>query len=238
MEQKPLEIAILLYEGMTTLDAIGPYEVLSRLPNTVIKLVAKEPGLITTDTHYLGLNATFSLADVPAPDVILLPGGSAGTMKMAQDQSVLEWIRIAHASVQWTTAVCTGVFLLGEAGLLTGLKATTHWASTSDLTKYNATYQPARFVQSGKIITAAGVSAGIDMALYLASQLRGEEVAKAIQLAIEYDPQPPFDSGSIQKASSTILRQAQDLLKGWFIKEFPKFYPGQPLPIAQHHSLE
>lgn len=228
--QQPLEIAILLYEGMTALDAIGPYEVLSRLPNTTIKLVAKEPGLITTDTHYLALNATFSLSDITAPHVILLPGGSAGTMKIAQDQSALEWIRIAHANTKWTAAVCTGAFLLGKAGLLEGIEATTHWVSTSDLAKYNAIYKPARFVQSGKIITAAGVSAGIDMALYLASQLRGDEVAKAIQLAIEYDPIPPFNSGSIQKASQETVRRSRTLLKAWFTQEFNRLMPDEDFP--------
>jgi putative intracellular protease/amidase len=230
MEQEPLEIAILLYEGMTALDAIGPYEVLSRLPDTTIKLVAQEPGLITTDTRYLAFNATSSLSDITVPDVLVLPGGSAGTMKIAREQSVLDWIRTVHANTQWTTAVCTGTFLLGEAGLLDGVEATTHWASTSDLTRYNATYKPARFVQSGKIITAAGVSAGIDMALYLASKVRGDEIAAAIQLAIEYDPQPPFDAGSVQKASQETSQQAAKLLRGWFLKEFQKFYPNNQMP--------
>jgi transcriptional regulator GlxA family with amidase domain len=223
--EKPLEIAILLYEGMTALDAIGPYEVLSRLPNTTIKLVAKSPGLTTTDTRYLALNATSSLSDVTSPDVMLLPGGSAGTMKITQDQSVLDWVRTTHKTTQWTAAVCTGVFLLGKAGLLEGVEATTHWASTADLAQYNATYRPARFVQSGKIITAAGVSAGIDMALYLAGQLRGEEVAKAIQLAIEYDPNPPFTSGSLQQADQDTIQQSRTLLKSWFLGEFHKFFP-------------
>lgn len=230
MVQVPLEIAILLYEGMTALDAIGPYEVLSRLSQTTIKLVAMAPGLITTDTRYLALNATFALADVTAPDIILLPGGSAGTMKIAQDPSILEWIRTAHATSQWTTAVCTGTFLLGKAGLLAGIAATTHWASTADLAQYNAIYKPGRFVQSGKIITAAGVSAGIDLALYLASKLRGDEVAKAIQLAIEYDPAPPFQSGSLQRADQETVRQASSLLRGWFVEEFQKFYPDLTLP--------
>jgi transcriptional regulator GlxA family with amidase domain len=229
MEQ-PLEIAILLYEGMTALDAIGPYEVLSRLPNTTIKLVAKEPGLITTDTRYLALNATSSLSEVPSPDVILLPGGSAGTMKIAQEPAVLDWICSTHANAQWTTAVCTGVFLLGKAGLLAGIEATTHWASTADLAQYNAIYKPARFVQSGKIITAAGVSAGIDLALDLASKLRGEEIAKAIQLAIEYDPAPPFQSGSLQQAEPGIVQQSKNLLRSGFLKEFRKFYPDQAMP--------
>lgn len=232
MEQTPLEIAILLYEGMTALDAIGPYEVLSRLPDTTVKLVAREPGLITTDTRYLALNAAFSLSDVSAPDVVLLPGGSAGTMRIAQEQSVLDWLRTAHTHSQWTTAVCTGVFLLGKAGLLAGIEATTHWASTSDLARYNAIYQPRRFVQSGKIITAAGVSAGIDMALYLASQLRGDDIAKAIQLAIEYDPHPPFDSGSVQKASQETIAHSKQLLKSRFLEEFQKFYPNQDIPKA------
>ena len=227
---QPLEIAILLYEGMTALDAIGPYEVLSRLPDTTIKLVAMETGLITTDTRYLALNATSSLADVTSPDVILIPGGSAGTMKIAQEPSILEWLRTAHASSQWTTAVCTGVFLFGEAGLLAGIEATTHWASTADLAKYNAIYKPARFIQSGKIITAAGVSAGIDLALYLASKIRGDIIAQVIQLAIEYDPAPPFNSGSLQHADQEIVQQARDLLRRGFLEEFRKFYPDQAMP--------
>lgn len=223
--EKSLEIAILLYEGMTALDAIGPYEVLSRLPNVTLKLVAQSPGLITTDTRYLALNATSSLAESVSPDVIVLPGGSAGTLKIAQEPAVLTWLQAVHPQTQWTTAVCTGVFLLGAAGLLSNIPATTHWASTSDLGKYNAIYQPARFVQSGKIITAAGVSAGIDMAIYLASQLRGEAVAKAIQLAIEYDPQPPFVSGSLQQADQETVQQARELLKRSFLREFHKFFP-------------
>jgi transcriptional regulator GlxA family with amidase domain len=230
MEHKTIEIAILLYEGMTALDAIGPYEVLSRLPNSTIKLVANEPGLIYTDTRYLALNAPFALAEVTSPTVLLLPGGSAGTMKIAQDESVLDWIRLVHLTTQWTTAVCTGAFLLGKAGLLAGLEATTHWASTADLAQYNATYQPARFVQSGRIITAAGVSAGIDMALYLAGQLCGNDIAEAIQLAIEYDPAPPFQSGSLPQADSAIVQQSRKLLEGWFLEEFRKFYPDQAMP--------
>lgn len=232
MTQKSIEIAILLYEGMTALDAIGPYEVLSRLPNSTIKLVAQKTGLIYTDTRYLALNAAFSLSEVPTPDVLLLPGGSAGTMKIAQTPSVLEWIRTAHLTTQWTTAVCTGVLLLGAAGLLTGMEATTHWASTADLARYQAVYQPARWVQSGKLLTAAGVSAGIDMALYLAGQLCGAPIAEAVQLAIEYDPQPPFHSGSMEKASQETVERSRHLLRNWFMQEFQKFYPNQPLSMG------
>lgn len=230
--EESIEIAILLYEGMTALDAIGPYEVLSRLPSATIKLVAKQKGLIHTDTRYLAVNANFSLLDVASPDIILIPGGSAGTMRVAQDQLILDWVRMTHAGSQWTTAVCTGTFLLGEAGLLKGIEATTHWASISVLAKYDAIYKPARFVQSGKIITAAGVSAGIDMAIYLASKTHGDEIAKALQLAIEYDPNPPFDAGSIQKASPETIQQSKKLLKSWFLKEFRKFYPARDIPSA------
>ncbi|QBD76390.1 DJ-1/PfpI family protein [Ktedonosporobacter rubrisoli] len=209
-----MQIAILLYEGLTALDAVGPYEVLSRLPETSLRFVARQSGLKRTDTAgALALNADYSLEDVPHPDILVIPGGMAGTFAAAKDQLVLSWIQAAHATSQWTTSVCSGALLLGAAGLLKGLTATTHWAAQAALEQYGATYLPERFIQHGKLITAAGVSAGIDMAFYLAAQIAGPEMARAIQLEIEYDPQPPFDAGSLQKASQTTIDLTRQLLQ-------------------------
>ena len=207
-----MQIAILLYEGFTALDAVGPYEVLSRLPQAAVHFVARDVGPKRTDTGSLALYADDTLTSIPHPDILVIPGGTAGTYAAAKDQHLLEWIQIAHASSQWTTSVCTGALLLGAAGILKGLTATTHWAAQATLESYGATYLPERFVRNGKIITAAGVSAGIDMALYLAGEIAGKPMAQAIQLGLEYDPHPPFDSGSLQKASAATGNLALQLL--------------------------
>jgi transcriptional regulator GlxA family with amidase domain len=149
------------------------------------------------------------LEDVPNPDIIVVPGGSTGTMDVMQSERTLQWLRTAHVTSQWTTSVCTGAFILGAAGLLQGLQATTHWGSKDFLPQVGATYVVERFVRQGKIITAAGVSAGIDMALYIASQVGGEELAQALQLAIEYDPQPPYTTGAYADCAPEIIARAQ-----------------------------
>jgi putative intracellular protease/amidase len=207
-----MQIAILLYEGFTALDAVGPYEVLSRLPQATVHFVGSSVGPKRADTGSLALYADNTLTDIPHPDIVVLPGGTSGTLAAAQDERLLEWIQVAHASSQWTTSVCTGALLLGAAGILKGLTATTHWAARAQLEAYGATYLPERFVRNGKIITAAGVSAGLDMALYLAGEIAGKPVAEAIQLGLEYDPHPPFDSGSLQKASAATLSLVQQLV--------------------------
>ncbi len=204
-----MQIAILLYEGFTALDAVGPYEVLSRLPQATVHFVASSVGPKRADTGSLALYADDTLTSIPHPDILVIPGGSAGTFAAAQDEHLLEWIQVVHASSQWTTSVCTGALLLGAAGILRGLTATTHWAARIPLESYGATYLPERFVRNGKIITAAGVSAGLDMALYLAGEIAGKPVAEAIQLVLEYDPHPPFDSGSLQKASAATISLVQ-----------------------------
>ncbi|NJO83804.1 MAG: DJ-1/PfpI family protein [Blastochloris sp.] len=159
-----MQIAILAYDRMTALDAVGPYEVLCRLPNAMVHFVAAEPGPIRTDTH--GFHSRFALIadarleDVPAPDLIVVPGGSTGTLEVMRHERTLNWLRSAHATSQWTTSICTGAFILGAAGLLQGLQATTHWASKDALSQVGATYVAERFVQQGKIITAAGVVGG------------------------------------------------------------------------------
>jgi putative intracellular protease/amidase len=193
-------ITIPIYDRFTALDAVGPYEVLSRLPGAEVVFVAEQAGPVRTDTRSLTLVAERALADVDACDVVVVPGGP-GTREMLEPQPLHEWLRAIDATTQWTTSVCTGALLLGAAGLLDGLEATTHWSAFDTLASLGARPTERRVVPQGKVVTAAGVSAGIDMALWLAGQITGDEVAKAIQLGIEYDPQPPYDSGSTAKAS-------------------------------------
>jgi putative intracellular protease/amidase len=203
-----VDIAIPIFDGITALDAIGPYEVLSRLPEARVHFLGLEPGPVRTDNRMLGLNADRALIDVPHPDVIVVPGGY-GTRALMHDEAMLAWVRGAHETSDWTTSVCTGALILGAAGILDGLEATTHWLLLDKLGELGATPVSRRVVEQGKVITAAGVSSGIDMALTLAGRIAGEDVAQAIQLAIEYDPQPPFDSGSTEKASPEIMELAR-----------------------------
>lgn len=194
-----MQIAILIFDKLTALDAIGPYEVLSRLPDAELTFVAKEAGMKRTDTNRLGLNADAALADVASPDVVLIPGGE-GNRSLLADNEVLDWVRTAHESSAWTTSVCTGSLVLGAAGVLEGKRATSHWVYRDSLADFGAIPTAERVVVDGRVVTAAGVSAGIDMALTLAAQIAGDDIAKAIQLGIEYDPDPPFDAGSPEKA--------------------------------------
>ena len=206
-----MKIAIPLFDGITALDAIGPYEVLSRLPGAEVTFVAAEPGPKRTDTRALALTADVALTDLPHPEVLVFPGGY-GTRALMHDPEMLDWVRGVHSSSQWTTSVCTGALVLAGAGILEGLEATTYWLELETLRRYGATPVQGRFVEQGKVITAAGVSAGIDMALLLASRIACDTVAQAIQLGIEYDPQPPFDAGSPAKApaeAQALVRAAQ-----------------------------
>jgi len=192
-------IAIPLFDRFTALDAIGPYEVLSRLPGYRVTFVAEQPGPKTTDNGMLSLVAEKALGDLPRPEIVVVPGG-IGTRAMMHDEVLIDWVRTAHETSQWTCSVCTGSLVLGAAGILDGLEATTHWASMDLLGSTGATPTSRRVVEQGKVITAAGVSSGIDMALTLAARVAGDTVAQAIQLGIESDPQPPFDAGSLDKA--------------------------------------
>lgn len=207
-----MNIAFLIFEKLTALDAVGPYEVLSRLPGANVEFVATEAGPKRTDTGALGLVADRAIADIDPGDVdvLLIPGGE-GNRPMLEDDAVLDWVRAVHAGSEWTTSVCTGSMVLGAAGVLDGLRATTHWAYMEGLTKYGATPVSERVVQDGKVFTAAGVSSGIDMALTLVAEITGPEVAQAIQLGIEYDPAPPFDSGSPEKADPAIVEFIRNL---------------------------
>ena len=203
-----MDVAIPIFDGITALDAIGPYEVLSRLPRTRVHFAAAEPGLKRTETGMLALHADATLSALAHPDVVVFPGGF-GTRALMTDEQVLAWVRTAHESSQWTTSVCTGALVLAAAGVLDGLEATTHWLLLDKLGELGATPVTRRVVEQGKIITAAGVSSGIDMALTLAARIAGEDIARAIQLGIEYDPQPPFDGGSVAKASPEIIELAR-----------------------------
>jgi len=205
-----VDIAIPMYDRFTALDAIGPYEVLSRLPDARVTWLAHEPALVRTDNGMLALEATARLEDLPQPDVIVVPGGF-GTRDLLGDRRMLDWIRTAHETSAWTTSVCTGSLLLGAAGILDGLRATSHWTELETLREFGATPVEERVVPQGKVVTAAGVSSGIDMALWLGAQIAGEEWAKAVQLAIEYDPQPPFDSGSTSKADPELVARMREL---------------------------
>jgi putative intracellular protease/amidase len=198
-----MEIAVLLFERLTALDAIGPYEVLQRLPGAQVRFVGAERGPVRTEQGMLGLVADFTREEVTSADILVVPGG-IGTRPLVDDEPTLEWIRAIDAGSEWTTSVCTGSLLLGAAGLLQGKEATTHWRALDLLSRFGATPVSRRVVEQGKIITAAGVSSGIDMALTLAAHVAGDEIAQAIQLGIEYDPQPPFDSGSVAKAPASV----------------------------------
>lgn len=204
-----MDIAIPIFDRITALDAIGPYEVLSRLPDARVHFLGiDEPGPKRTDNGMLALSADAVLTDLPHPDVLVFPGGY-GTRELMKDEAVLEWVRAAHERSQWTTSVCTGALVLGAAGVLDGLDATTHWAVLEQLRELGANPVSRRVVEQGKVITAAGVSSGIDMALTLAARIAGEDIARSIQLFVEYDPEPPFDSGSMKKASPAIVELAR-----------------------------
>lgn len=200
------EVAILLHDGVTALDAIGPYEMLRGIPGAEVKFVAKTPGPVRVDSGFLSLVAGHSFDEVPGPDVVLVPALDPSAMR---DEEVLSWLRSAHETSGWTTSVCAGSLVLGAAGLLGGLRATGHWATKDVLESFGATYSPGeRYVRQGKIVTAAGVSAGIDMGLYLAGEIAGAKEAQAIQLMTEYDPEPPFDAGSLAKAPPEVVELA------------------------------
>lgn len=224
-------IAIVVYPQFTALDFVGPYEVLRMLPDAEVRFVWHEPGPIVADSGVLLVGATHSLAETPNPDVVLVPGGP-GCAKAARDERLLAWLADVSTTASWMTSVCTGSVVLAAAGLLEGRRATSHWSALAALSMFGATpVSDERVVRASaatgegdgaseatgegdgaKVVTAAGVSAGIDLALWLAGQIAGEERAKAIQLVIEYDPQPPFDSGHRSKASASTVARGAALL--------------------------
>ena len=198
-----MRITFLIFDNLTTLDAIGPYEVLSRLPGAEVTFVGETVGIKRSDPPALGLVADRSIDEVKSTDILLVPGG-VGEEQVREKPHMLEWVREIHQTTQWTTSVCTGALVLGAAGLLKGLPATTHWSALEKLRAFGAEPRSERLVEHGKIITAAGVSAGIDMALHLARRVAGDTYARAIQVGIEYDPQPPFD-GRVNHAPAPVM---------------------------------
>ena len=215
-----MQIAIGLYPGFTSLDAMGPYQVFASVPGVDVVLCAERKGRVDDDNGLLHLDIEHDFADVPRPDVLLVPGGLI-TRKIAKERgAIVDWIAAAHEHTTYTTSVCTGALLLGAAGLLEGLDATTHWCAYEQLRGYGARPTEQRVVWQGKIATGAGVSAGIDLAFSVVAALYGPEMAQAVQLGIEYDPQPPYDAGAPSKApkeiyevvAATMARSEQELL--------------------------
>jgi transcriptional regulator GlxA family with amidase domain len=198
-----MRIAIALFEGFTATDAIGPYEVLSRLPGAQLAFVASRSGLTRSDTGFLTVD-TQPLDAMPTPDVLVMPGGPNRHLPLT-DAALIDWLRAADRTSTWTASVCTGAYVLGAAGLLQGKRAVTHWMDVDGLAGYGAEAVDARYVFDGKLVTAAGVSSGYDMALALAARIAGDTVAQAIQLGIEYDPQPPFRAGHPRSAPPAVV---------------------------------
>lgn len=197
-------MAFLCFDGLTALDLVGPFEVLSRLPDANARIVSPSPGIKLISNRMLGIGAPVPLDQCLSPRLLVIPGGP-GADWICEEPAVLEWVRHVHSQTLWTAAVCTGALVLGSAGLLEGRRATTHWLAKKALAELGAEVVDERFVVDGKIVTCGGVSAGIDMALWLAGQIAGREQAERIQLAMEYDPQPPFDSGSPEKADPELV---------------------------------
>lgn len=197
---------------MTALDAIGPYEILQRLPDTTVVFVGAQRGQVRTENGFLGLTIDAAFGEVTAPDVVVVPGG-IGARALLDDDTTLDWVRSVHRTSRFTTSVCTGSLVLAAAGLLAGRTATTHWSAMDQLGQLGAVPSQQRVVEhlDDRIITAAGVSSGIDMALRLAALLTDEVTARAQQLMVEYDPQPPFDSGSVAKAGPDVLARVREL---------------------------
>lgn len=206
-------LAIPLFPGFMPLDFVGPYDVLRFLPDTEIVFVAAEPGLVRGGDGGFAIEAQAAPDDIEACDILLVPGGR-GTRDYEARKPLTDWIARMHETTAWTTSVCTGSLLLGAAGILRGLDATSHWNAVAELEAFGARYTPERVVRRGKVITAAGVSSGIDMALTLAGLIEGDEFAQAVQLWIEYDPQPPHDTGSVAKAGPALAARAPGLFGG------------------------
>src|SRR5215475_189477 len=199
-----MQVAYLLYDRFTALDVTGPHEVLNSVPGNESIFVAEDAGAVRNESDTLSLVADATLDEVRSPDIVVVPGGF-GNRTLLEHEPLHEWIRDVHETSTWTTSVCTGSLLLAAAGLLDGAPATTHWLARDRLAELGANPVPERVVQHGKIVTAAGVSSGIDMALRLVQQINGDEVAQAVQLGIEYDPEPPLDAGSPEKAPQPIV---------------------------------
>lgn len=208
-----LEIAILLYDGITALDAIGPYEVFAATQQCQVKFIAKDKGMIKLDSKMGFLHADYSFSDITSADILIVPGCSPPNFKNPMnDETTLNWIRNIHQTTKWTTSVCNGSLILSAAGLLKGMKATSHWGSFDILQSLGTIPTDERVVRQNKMVTAAGVSSGIDMALQLVAWEFGDDLSMGVQLILEYDPQPPFDTGSVQKAPQPLVEDIKKML--------------------------
>ncbi|MFJ3725832.1 DJ-1/PfpI family protein [Streptomyces sp. NPDC090045] len=199
-----MQIAVLLYDRFTALDAIGPFDTLGRLPDAEVVFVSERPGPVRTDNGSLALVADKALGEVTRPDIVIVPGGPHPEVEM-KNPAVMEWLRAVDATSTWTTSVCTGSLLLAAAGLLDGRRAAGHWLYLDQLPQFGAEPTGERVVFDGKYVTAAGVSSGIDMGLTLLGRIAGDEIAQTVQLMTEYDPQPPYDAGSPEKAPAELV---------------------------------
>ncbi|MEL7375905.1 MAG: DJ-1/PfpI family protein [Bacteroidota bacterium] len=215
-----MDIVIYIYNGMTMLDAIGPYELLRNVKGVNIKFVSKEKGEITADSHFIHINSKYGIDEVSSADILLIPGSTIAFVREMKDQKLLDWIKKIDATTQRTVSVCTGSIILAATGLLTGKKATSHWKPIGLLAQFGVAPTRERIVDEGKYITAAGVSAGLDMAIYLIDQLKGEKAAKAAQLSIEYDPNPMFRSGNYLTAEKDIIKLSEQIMEKDARKDF------------------
>jgi transcriptional regulator GlxA family with amidase domain len=208
-----MQLAIALYPGFTALDAIGPYQVLTQVPGAETVLVAERSGRLSDEAGLLHVEVEHTFDEVPRPDVLLVPGGLVTRTIAVPGSPIVEWVRTAHETTTYTTSVCTGALVLGAAGLLQGIPATTHWCASDHLRRHGAEPTEERVVFAGRVVTGAGVSAGIDLALALVGRMFGDDVAQAIQLGIEYDPQPPYDSGAPSKARDDIRELVAGIMR-------------------------
>jgi transcriptional regulator GlxA family with amidase domain len=199
-----MQIAFVLYDGFTALDIAGPHETLNGMPGHEPVFVAEQAGPVWNESRSLQMVAAKAFDEVPSPDIVVVPGG-LGTRAFLTHEPILDYLRKAHETSTWTTSVCTGSLLLAAAGILDGKRATTHWLARETLAELGAKPVPDRLVEEGKVMTAAGVSSGIDMGLTLIQRMYGDEAAQAVQLGIEYDPELLFDSGSPEKAPEAIV---------------------------------
>ena len=204
-----MKIVIYIYNGITMLDAIGPYEVLRNMRGAEVYFVAEKKGEIKADSDFVHLNAKYEIDDIESADILLIPGSAITFIREMKNKKVLNWIKKIDKTTKYTTSVCSGSIILAATGLLKDKEATSHWKPISLLKNFGVTPSNERIVKQGKYITAAGVSAGIDMALFLSNEIVGEIETKAIQLFIEYDPNPIYDSGSIAKASNEVIKMAE-----------------------------
>jgi putative intracellular protease/amidase len=204
-----MQIAVVLFDRFTALDAVGPYETLGRLPGAETVFVAEQAGPVRNESGTLALTADRALAEVARPDLVVVPGGPGQSAQM-ENPVLLDWLRAADAASAWTTSVCTGSLLLAAAGLLRGRRATSHWLALNELKRFGAEPTGERVVTDGKYVTAAGVSSGIDMGLTLLGRIAGDGHAQAVQLMTEYDPQPPYDAGSPEKAPAHLVERLRE----------------------------